>query len=264
MATLFAATASRLTALGGLRSKPGLGSRPGRRARVGGHRAFGFRQQVAVALRGALATASRGAQAAERPERRPPERRRGQSAPGRRGAHEPWEPHSKPGRSSSSRSKDGSRPTWPSAAPRGRDGSSSARSRKPLRSTWGLHSRPGAGRRSTAHGGLAASRSTAALLAARMAAGQFRLQPLEQAGAAALRSTCLGTTAGRRTSLGGFAAFGASQQPGRQPGPPNRLARALLVAATTLKAKRATADNRKRRFMGVLLVIKTQWENNAN
>ena len=51
-------------------------------------------------------------------------------------------PRSRPGRSSSSRSKDGSRPAWPSAAPRGKDGSSSARSRKPAHSTWGLRSRP--------------------------------------------------------------------------------------------------------------------------
>ncbi|MGA2254499.1 MAG: hypothetical protein ABSG53_07555, partial [Thermoguttaceae bacterium] len=51
----------------------------------------------------------------------------------------------------------------------------------------------------------------------------------------------------------GSQALGASQHLGasQQPGAPNRLARALLVAATTLKAKRATADNRKRRFMGV-------------
>jgi hypothetical protein len=34
----------------------------------------------------------------------------------------------------------------------------------------------------------------------------------------------------------------------------------MRVVATTLKAIRATADKRKRRFMEVLLVIKTQWD----
>ncbi len=74
------------------------------------------------------------------------------------------ERHSRPGRSSSSRSKDGSRPTWPSARPTGSDGTSGrTRNRKPPerrgpepehkprerrapgpeRKPWGLRSRPG-------------------------------------------------------------------------------------------------------------------------
>ncbi|MEI8374336.1 MAG: hypothetical protein WCJ35_16050 [Planctomycetota bacterium] len=66
----------------------------------------------------------------------------------------------------------------------------------------------------------------------------------------------------------GSQALGASQQAGAQAlgasqaPEPNRLARALLVA-TTLKAKRATADKRKRRFMKVTPLTKTQWENHA-
>ena len=85
------------------------------------------------------------------------------------------------------------------------------RNRKPPRSTWGLHSRPGhrpperrAGR-SASLGGLAAGRGAAALLAARMAAGQLGLQPLQEARTAALRHAA----ASRLTALGGFAAAGA-------------------------------------------------------
>ena len=173
------------------------------------------------------------------------------------------------------------------------------------------------GRRAGAHsslGGLAAGRGAAALLAARMAAGQLGLQPLQEVRTAALRHAA----ASRLTALGGFAAsrgaapgrkrsrtaaWGLRSRPGhsrcgsrptgpspatagkdgsssehrprynrrpahkpwglrsrrgpqqagaaQQPGPPSRLARAMLVVATTLKANKATADNRKRRFMGV-------------
>ena len=139
-----------------------------------------------------------GAQAPEPgAEHKPPERR----GPER---------HSRPGRSSSSRSRNGSRRVWPSAAPRGKDGSSSARSRKPARSTWGPHKpraqpEPGHKPPRRKRRSRTAGRGAAALLAA---AGHSGLQPFEEAGTAALRSAGLVTTAGRLTSLGCFAALG--------------------------------------------------------
>ena len=75
---------------------------------------------------------------------------------------------------------------------------------------------PSASRSRTALGGFAAGRGTAALLAAGDGSGPSPAR--QQVRTAALRSTCLGTTAGRLTSLGARAAqhFGASQQPGPQ------------------------------------------------
>ena len=232
MATLFAATASRLTALGGCTAgrcrstraqagaaQPwGLRSRPGRSSSSrskDGSRPTGlqFRQAGGDGNLFATATASRltalggctaGRGASSRSAGRRPE------------PHKPWGLRSRPGRSSSSRSKDGSRPTWPSAAPRGKDGSSSARSRKPARSTWGLHSRPvhrqpehraQAGR--TSLGGFAAGRGAAALLAARMAAGQLAFSRSKRQG-----RQLFGAQASVQPQAGAQA-LGASQHFGR-------------------------------------------------
>ena len=75
------------------------------------------------------------------------------------------------------------------------------RNRKPPRSTWGPHSRPGAAQH------LRGPHSRPGRSSCSLAAGQMGLHPRQQARTAALRSTRLGTTAGRLTSLGGFTAL---------------------------------------------------------
>ena len=114
--------------------------------------------------------------------------------------------------------------------------------------------------RLAALGSLAASRSrsarrkplgAAALFAAGMAAAAS-LQPLKKARTAALRaqqphagSQHAGAAQQAGAGAHGAQAAGAVQQPG-----PQSPARETEVVAITLKATRATANKRKRRFMG--------------
>ncbi len=245
MAMLLAAAAGRLAARGGCTaSRSGTASR-GAAALLAARTAacqtsLQLRQQAAMALRGALATtaASGRAQAAgrraPRPEHKAPE-------------HKLTGPHSKPGRSSSSHSKDGSsRPSEHAAAPRGKDGSSSVHSRsQPTRSTWEPRSKPEPERHGRKPPG------AAALFAAGMAAAAS-LQPLKKARTAALRaqqphagSQHAGAAQQAGAGAHGAQAAGAVQQPG-----PQSPARETEVVAITLKATRATANKRKRRFMG--------------